>query len=196
MLFRRIARRDHVERDLGFCQLAIAALALIAVGLEAFVLTQPYFAEHVSIFSLKVEAYNWVTRLSIATIVSICLLLPPTICMGLSFPLASRLYVEDVKRLGSSIGTAYLLANIGSILGIVVAAAFLMPVMGTGGATKLVAGVNLALGLLILLYLKQWTGARILGALTATAVVAAMIAIVPPRIPFAGNMETDKSRLL
>ena len=49
------------------------------------------------------------------------LLLPSTILMGLTFPLASTLFVRSIRTLGRQVGTAYLLANAGSICGVVTA---------------------------------------------------------------------------
>ncbi len=195
VLFRRIAARQRPERDLGFCQLAIALFALGAVGLAVLLQTLPWFARNVSIFSLQVEQYPWPFRLMLASVVSIVLLLVPTIFMGLSFPLASRLYIEDVRRLGAGVGTAYLLANIGSILGVTLGATLLLPALGTAGATKVVGAVNLTLGLMILVYLGGWTAARAGGVVVTLGLVAALASVIPARIPFQGQLENEATKI-
>ena len=75
--------------------------------------------------------------------------------MGLSFPLASRLFIGDVKKLGTRIGSAYLLASVGSIGGAVVAAIFVLTSLGVTGGTKLFAMMNFLLGLLIIIGIRQ-----------------------------------------
>ncbi len=193
VLFRRVIQRRHPEHDLGMCQLAIALLAMGAVGLEALLLNQGWFAEHVSIYSLRVQSVSWPSRLFLAGIVSIVLLLPPTVAMGLSFPLASRLYVEDVRRLGRGVGTAYLLANIGSVTGVIAGSVFLLPAFGTAGATKLVAGLNLVLGLAVVLHLGHWSLRRFFAVALPFAGVVILGLALPSQIPFRGELRDGDS---
>ena len=194
--YRKIIARRSPGLDLAKCQLLIAVLALIAVGIEALLLTQNWFANFVSIFSPSVQSLTWISRIVLAGMVSVLLLLLPTIIMGLSFPLCSHLYIEKVSRLGRGVGTAYLLANIGSIGGVIAASVYLLPIYGTAGATKLVATLNLLLGLAVLIYLKQWTVKRVYAAIGAVLTVAGFSIVLPTQIPFKGEFENETSKLL
>jgi spermidine synthase len=186
-LFGRVARRSWPERDLALCQLAVALLALAAIGAEAAVLAHDRAAAQLSAFSPEVVGRVWWGRLLADAGLGLALLLPATLCMGLSFPLATRLFVGDVRRLDARVGMAVALANGGSILGAVVAAIALLPQLGTVGATRAIAALNLALGCFVLMQLRaapRRRAAWIVAAGTAFALIAASL---PARLAFRGE---------
>lgn len=155
LLLRRVLRRQSPERDLIQCQWAIAIFALWAMVCVTLILSRPVIYEHVSIFLPFVRYQHWIWRLAVMAVISLVMMLPATLFMGLSFPLASRLFIGDVRKLGTRIGSAYLLASIGSIGGAVVAAIFVLTSLGVTGGTKLFAVMNFLLGLLIIIGIRQ-----------------------------------------
>ena len=137
---------------------AIAALALIAMAAASSVVAVPALRDQVSIFSTSVRFSPWWWRLPIDGGLATLTMLPPTLFMGLSCPLASRLFLGDVRKLGSGVGGAYLLANLGSILGALLAAVVLLPLFGPIGGTKIIATVNLALAVALLVAVRKRVG--------------------------------------
>ena len=190
LVLRRAARRTSPERDLAFIQLLIAVFALAATAAYfALAETQALF-EALSFRSAAVKSRPWLWRLAINGGFAAVTMLPATIFMGLSFPMATRLFLGDVRRLDSRVGTAYLLANIGGIFGAVGAAVVLLPLVGTIDGTKLCAVVNVALAALILLILPHSRAARRIATVCAAGVAVAIVA-VPSAAPLRGEKLTD-----
>ena len=178
---RWVLRRGRPERDLCLCQLLIAGLGLWAVVCMALVLVHPSVNEYVNIFLPQVRLQPW-ARMAIIAAVALLTMLPATLVMGLSFPLASRMFVGDVRKLGRLVGGAYLLANVGSILGGVLAAVILLPVLGVNRGTQACALLNVALAALVAWRVKG-IGEFAYGA----AAVGLLFLAVPSSIPQAGE---------
>lgn len=75
------------------------------------------------------------------------LLLPPTILMGMSFPLAVRALHSDPRLLGSDVGRVYGWNTLGSVCGSLAAGFALIPALGTQRALIAVAVANALLAL-------------------------------------------------
>ena len=82
---------------------------------------------------------------------SLTLMLIPTVLMGGVFPLAIRIYAQDMGQLGRGIGVLYSANTVGAILGALVVGFVLLPLFGTQGAIRGLAFVNLGVGAAILL---------------------------------------------
>ncbi len=166
LLLRPIVRRGRAENDLAVSQAAVAALVMLAMFVLWMINDPPRslrsvlvpIHDHVSIFSDGFRQQFWLVRLMINSLLAGVLIFPATLLMGLSFPLASRLYLGDVRLLGRRVGWAYLLANVGSIIGSITAATYLLPRFGTLNGTKLVAISNVLLAVLLTIW--GWRNSR------------------------------------
>jgi len=192
LLFRPLARRPTPERDLGTVQLGIGLAALFAIGGLGFVMGSDALASRLSTFEGNIYELGWVAKLAVHAGLALALMLPATLLMGLSFPLATRLFLGDVSRLGARVGLSYLLANLGSILGAVGAAVWILPALGTVGGTRALATANAILGAVVLGVLARREGdAR---PLLAPAVTLALVVVIggglPARLPFRGQVST------
>jgi spermidine synthase len=83
-----------------------------------------------------------------------------------------------------------LLANAGGILGAAAAGLVILPLLGTVGGTRAVAGLNCALGCLLLLHGRAAPRRRLTWALAAGAAFAALAALLPARLAFHGEGRT------
>ncbi len=186
LLLRRVVARGQPELDLARCQLGIAVLGVLAIGIISVLASWPPAASLLSDASLSIRALPWWTRLLLHGGLSLLLMLPATLLMGLTFPLASRLFLGDVRRLGRRVGGAYLLSNIGSILGSVLAAMAILPLLGTVGGTRLLTLLNLALGVTLLFRIQLPTAERLrLTARTSLALLLLFL-IFPERVRYMG----------
>jgi len=171
------------EVSLAHCQLGIAVLAMLAITVVAFVLANHQIESAVSIFSGTVHNLPWWQRLALDGGVALLVMLPATLLMGFSFPLATRLFLGDVRRLGERVGGATLLANLGSIMGAVVAALVILPQLGTISGTRAIAGLNLLLGCAVLAR-QPGAGRSLALAGGALALLLATSLFLPARLPF------------
>ncbi|MCC6639580.1 MAG: fused MFS/spermidine synthase [Deltaproteobacteria bacterium] len=185
LLLRYAVRRRRLERDLAWCQLLIGASALAVIGMVAALGGSDFFRQHISIFSTEFLSRPWSQRVLTTGTIAFAMTIPATVLMGLSFPLASRLFLSDVRRLGARLGGAVLLANLGSIGGAVLAALWLLPSLGTISGTSALAAVNLMLGLLVLAFVPA--PRRFAPSLVLVVAALGLWQVLPRRIDFGGG---------
>jgi spermidine synthase len=151
----------------GFLEVLIGFWA--AVGL----LLLPYFHQwwqYENVFGIRVPS------MVVAAIACIVMVLPVSFCFGLQFPIAVRCCVADPKSPGKSTGWAYTINTLGTIVGSLIAGFLLLPYLGTTKLMLVVAGVNLVLGIVLLLAASSAERGKLLGA--SFALMAGFIAIV------------------
>jgi spermidine synthase len=73
------------------------------------------------------------------------LLLPSTLCIGATFPLAVRMLAPDATAAARASGRVYAWNTVGCVLGALAAGFALLPVLGYAGTLRLAAGLNLVL---------------------------------------------------
>ena len=186
----RLLRRGAPERDLARVQVLAAVLALVGIGLQAYVLSEPALYRHLSVFVPEVRQSPWTLRIVLDVAVAVATLLPATVVMGMSFPLATRLFLGDVRHVDARAGTAYLLANVGSIAGGIGGALLLLPAFGVVGGTRVCAALNLAAAAAVALGLPG-SRAGIAAAIAASGALVAGAGLVLPRsLPLLGEQVT------
>jgi len=191
LLLRRALRWTAPERALAYVQLAIALLSLTAMAVFVLLLGSESVRQSVSIFSRAVLFKPWWQRLLADAGMAAVVMLPGTIAMGLSYPLATRLYLGDVRHLGARVGGAYLLANLGSIAGAIAGAAVLLPAFGTVGAVKVIMAVNLAAAIAVLAAHRARIGREIPVLAGAGAFLATLCVVLPSALTLRGEEITD-----
>ncbi|MEQ1501591.1 MAG: fused MFS/spermidine synthase, partial [Myxococcota bacterium] len=169
------ARADPVA-SFARVQLAIAATALVSftvLGRSRLVLTM--FA-----------AYTPITGGSLPGLIALAavVLLPPTIVLGLAFPLASEVAVGSLDRVGSRIGLLYGANTLGGVLGSLVTGFWLLPVLGAEGAFVALIAANLALFAVVVgaaPHLRTRTMAAE-GGLAVATIVAGLVVVGPDHL--------------
>lgn len=107
-------------------------------------------------------------------------LLPATIFIGATFPLAVRILAKDETDAAPSSARVYSWNTVGAIIGATVAAFFLIPLLKYEGAVKAAIIVNLLLALCAAFYLPKFKN----GAMGAVmAIVLAVGFIYQPKMP-------------
>jgi spermidine synthase len=187
-LYRTAIRSGRPEQSLGLAQLVIAFLAVLAMAAENWMLSSSDFRSRFSAFSMALNYAPWLQRVAIGFGVSVAIMLPATLSMGIVFPLASRLFLRSADGISARLGFAYLLSNLGSILGAVGAAVWILPALGTIGGTRMLVCVNLALGLLVLLHTAR--GASRLAFASLAALVLGSSMLLPARLGFINVIST------
>jgi spermidine synthase len=201
-IYRPMIEWGKAEENLGFAQLLIALLAVAAIGAEHWMLTSLAFSSEYGPFSTALMFAPWWSRIAIGFGISVAIMLPATLCMGIVFPLASRLFLGsaadgveasvrgEAERFSARLGFAYLLSNLGSILGATAAAIWILPALGTVGGTQFIVYVNLLLALLILV--RVCRGMKRLVCVAAAGAIAAMSMLLPPRLAFENPNTTQR----
>lgn len=98
----------------------------------------------------------------------------PTFIMGMLFPAAAKLCVPDLRRVGGSVGRLYAFNTFGSIIGAFASGFILIPLLGMSRTILLLVGVEMALGLAVLVADRS-SQAAFKWLLTAVAVSAVVL---------------------
>ncbi len=129
--------------------LRLYALCEAGVGLAAFVASfllmriTPVYAWVHETFGESPLAFS-VVRFFIA----FALLIVPTILMGVSLPVLSRVVVKRLSRVGKELGGLYAVNTVGAVAGSLAAGFYLIGRLGLHGAVDVAVLGNLAVGLL------------------------------------------------
>jgi spermidine synthase len=99
------------------------------------------------------------------------LMLVPTTFLGMTFPIASRLYAKSDSLLGTEVSAIYAFNTVGGILGSLAGGFLLVPVIGSQWALIVAAAINAGAAILLAPPPIRWTPA-FAGMLMVPAVIA------------------------
>jgi len=77
---------------------------------------------------------------------SFLIMFVPTLLMGATFPVAAKICVPSVRKVGKSIGVVYSANTVGAIIGSFAAGFILVPLLGIGKSILALGCVNVAIG--------------------------------------------------
>lgn len=93
-------------------------------------------------------------------LMSMSVMLLPTIMFGATLPLVASLFTVDPRKLGSEVGTVYFWNTIGSTAGSITVGFLSIPVIGIRNSIVLAAVINIAIGVILILRTEQWLKRR------------------------------------
>ena len=106
----------------------------------------------------------------------LAVLLLPTTCLGLSFPIVAQIQARGAHDIGGRVGTTYAWNTVGNVLGVVVTSLLLLPWLGLLGSFHWNFGLNLLAGLGLLAVAPTPSAGRRLGPVFAAAASIALYA--------------------
>ena len=130
-----------------------------------------------------------------SAVLSMAVMTPAAVLMGMAFPMVIRATLTDPKRLGSVVGWIYGANTVGGTLGAALAGFVLLPHLNMVGTILLAVFVNFAAAvyLLILLWRRESSRSYVWGAMGTLAVVTLLFGLgVQPK----SGKELDAHRLL
>ncbi len=105
-------------------QLALCGSGLLSVYLFNYL---PYWN--------LVTNYNYIDNpdggMLVRFLLTSCVLMPVTVCLGAIFPVAVKVCTRDLERVGRSVGTLYSVNTLGAIIGAFVAGFAIIPAVGS-----------------------------------------------------------------
>ncbi|MDQ2668240.1 MAG: fused MFS/spermidine synthase, partial [Gemmatimonadota bacterium] len=132
-------------KTLGYVQLAMGALAVATLPL--YVQSFQWMADFMAAFTRSPAGYRAfsMSRYAICLVV----MLPATFCAGMTLPLITRLLLRGPNG-ERAIGVVYAVNTLGSIVGVTLAALVLLPILGLKWLLICGAGVDVVLGIALL----------------------------------------------
>jgi spermidine synthase len=133
--------------------LLLLALCQIIIGLYLIIITAylndlPLVLDPLRKNVLKISQFKVFLP---GLLLSSLMLLIPALCMGISFPAVCKVYTTSVKNIGRKIGNVYFINTLGSIIGPLLAAFFLIPLFGVSKGILIIAFFCIILGILLLI---------------------------------------------
>lgn len=137
---------DNVKK-----RLLLFALCEIAIGLSA-ILILPVFANLADWMPHIRSGFgeSWWLSLGKEYGIYFFIMLIPATLTGMTFPIAGKIAIPNLKKIGSRIGVLGSLDTIGSIAGSFAAGFILIPILGVVKATLLTAALNILIGGLLI----------------------------------------------
>jgi spermidine synthase len=159
----------------------LAALGFVELGVGLWIPLQILLFTQLDRMLLTVgswvgpTSFSGVNAIQLMTIAP--LLGPPTLLMGMSFPLAVRAFTRELGHLGRDVGRVYGANTLGAVVGSLGAGFVLIPTVGTQNALLVIASANVLIGAyLIQRGARPWRRA----AWAAAPLVLGLVAVFPP----------------
>jgi spermidine synthase len=148
---------DRVKETFRLLVITQACAACLALLVSQFLGNSQFF------FSKLIYTFqgDFGEKILVQSVVLFLVMVGPTIFLGATFPLVSRIYARSLPEIGKSIGTAYAMNTIGAILGSFVAGFILIPLLGKETGLRITAGLQIFTCFLALTYLILKTGEKI-----------------------------------
>lgn len=158
------------------------AFAVLQLGIGATVLAlTPLFGKLPLVFLGFLEFFGfdfWAFQ-AVNFMTALAGIFLPTILMGAAFPLAVRLVTRDIARLGHNVGTIYCVNTLGGVAGSFLAGFVMIPVLGMQTSIVILAGMNVAIGC-VMLFLAGGGRRFAVGAGASAAAIFVMTVTVYP----------------
>ena len=125
----------------------------ILIGLVSILILPAFGYIYAYLMKIRPEYISgWYQNLGKEYFIFFLLMLVPVTLMGMTFPVAGKIVILNIKKIGRNIGFLGFLDTAGSILGSFVAGFLLIPVIGMLKAGFFVAILNIVLGLILLIF--------------------------------------------
>lgn len=169
-----------VLRHLGRPILSLGLIQVfVAIGFIGSSLLFPTLGDVMNAI-LGGEVHSFGDSLMRMLVGSALILLPPTVLLGATLPLATSIYVDSLSTIGRGVGRIYATNTFGSILGSVGAGFLLIPSLGMRDTLLLLTWINLGLGLILTIHALGSTVSKLAVAAMLVGIAAVTVFAIPP----------------
>jgi len=161
-----IHRIKNLFSALAFCQLGVGVSMAALVPLYGYV---PYYFWHLGEILTRANS-TYAIYLAIQFLVGFFIMIVPTIFLGMSLPLASRIATRSITVLGRSVGNVFSINTLGTVVGALGAGLLLIPLIGVRHAIEVGLILNMLAGTVLLFsrpgFARWKRAAALLGSVT------------------------------
>jgi predicted membrane-bound spermidine synthase len=154
----------------AFAWIELALAGAVLVSMFFYELLPYWFVRLARLIANRQEAYPLYE--AVQGLICVAVMFVPTVCLGMTLPLVSRVATREAARTGRSVGRVFAVNTLGTVLGAGLTGLWLMPALGLARTFALGVALNALIGLAILLA-GRWRGSKplVIG-VPATVVVA------------------------
>jgi spermidine synthase len=147
LISKRVDTRKNLVTLLASLEILIG---LISLGLLIL------FSKLSLILNLQRTVFDpWIKIIGKEYLMFFLILIIPATLTGMVYPIVSKLYADNINKLGNRMGMIGFLDTIGSVLGSFVAGFILIPVLGVVPSFLTIVSLNVILGVLLLTFDKM-----------------------------------------
>lgn len=172
---------DRVQRPrhlFGWIQAGIAASVLATIPLGQLVSTAD------TQVMLEWLSRHWAALVAARFGISFAVMLVPATLIGMTFPIAGKLWVHELKALGGTVGQVYGANTIGNILGALVTGFALIPLLGLQKSVAVMVVLNIICA--------AWAFRSAMPALAGAGSVVFILLWQPAAFPMISEAEDDR----
>lgn len=164
----------YVDRKASWLSIYFVLEALMGIGaiLSIAVMGQGYRLETFIRTSLNLGTEPILGDFSFIALLALLAIFPTALLMGITFPVAAKLWSDGHADVGKRIGTIYGANVLGAIVGSLAAGLVLIPLLGAQKSLIGLGALNLVAGLLVLVYVPSRRLAYGFAGVAACAVLA------------------------
>ena len=142
---KRLSRYKNLYLGFGLVELGIGLYGLVFPQILP-VMQYPY------VILFRLLGSSFILFQAAQVLIYLLLLIIPTFLMGATFPLLSKIIVTDVASSGKKIGFLYSSNSIGAMVGPIISGFMLIPIIGIRYTSLIASILNIAVGLIFLVY--------------------------------------------
>jgi spermidine synthase len=146
IIARVVDTRRRLLAWLGVMEVLIGVSAILAIPILNRL--SPVFQSMEGVALDSMLAWKW---MGMRFAKSLTVMLVPTLLMGMTFPLASKIYTRSISRVGAALGDVYSVNTIGGVFGSVIAGFVLIPLIGVQQGIIVIAAINVIIGAVLIL---------------------------------------------
>ena len=126
-----IVSRLNVKRPLWLLGVSQFAVVVTLVAATPLIARMPYL---IGLLRIELQGQSFGFELFQVGKATLCLavMLIPTICLGVSFPLVAQVQARSQHEIGARVGTTYAWNTVGNVLGVAITSLVLLPRLGLG----------------------------------------------------------------
>lgn len=153
VISRNVFKKYNYVKLMTFLQGAIGFSTMFVL---LFYERMPYLLWKVSaLFSKSQESFEFF--LAVEFILCFCLMLLPTLFMGMSLPVASEIVTASYKKIGVSVGRVFSVNTLGTVVGVVLTGLVFIPLFGIKVTFEIGIALNLFGAVLLLSKYKSFS---------------------------------------
>ena len=154
-LIGRLSEKQCGMNLFGWLELAVGGTTMVAMLFYDYV---PYLFLQLTQMLAR-EDSNYLLYQLIQSGICLLVMIIPTICLGMTLPLVSRIATRRINETGRSVGIVFSVNTLGTVLGTIATGFLLMPKLGLATTFALGNACNVALGICVL-HRNRWRNKR------------------------------------
>jgi predicted membrane-bound spermidine synthase len=146
LISKRMPSTERTFLYFGVCELLIGMLLILTLP---FYDKLPFlFFKLSGLFNRTAQTFTYYSMVKF--LIAFLIMFPPTIFLGMTLPLVSKLATRNFRLLGKDVGNVFGINTLGNILGAACTGLVIMPALGLKNTMDLGIALNIAMGLVII----------------------------------------------